>query len=85
MDLEITYRNGQNEDWGKSFLEEGGRIINVKVNVRSHEDEKCDSKSPMRIRNEGERRNDDIEINYTYSVKYVVSVHKIFKNFIGIS
>lgn len=70
FDLEITYRNGINEEWGSSFMEEGGRIINAKISVSSKKDGDCTSKTPMTISNAPERLKDDVRIKYTYSVKY---------------
>ncbi len=77
FDLEITYRNGANEDWATTFLnpEEGGRIITVKINIASKQHglaatPDCNIKVPMTISDDPARARDDISIKYTYSVTY---------------
>ena len=68
FDFEITYRNGQNEEWGSKFLEEGGRIINAQVSIKSvdHTQGGCNSKLQAQM----PAANSDFKVKYTYSVKY---------------
>lgn len=76
VELEITYRNGQNEEWGTNFLEEGGRVINARVNIKSQQG--CDAaqaKIPMKIPGNPAKFT-TVVIPYTYSVKYV-ETHEI--------
>lgn len=68
-DIEVRYRNGQNEEWGTSFLEEGGRIISVKIRIKSQKS--CDEQNePMKIPANPQKVG-DVSVTYSYSVKYV--------------
>lgn len=75
LEIQITYRSGQNEEWGASFMEEGGRIISAKVNVRSisADSQNCKSQTPLMISGKTNKQanKEDSTIPYTYSVSYV--------------
>lgn len=71
VDLEITYRNGQNEEWGTNFLEEGGRVISAKVHLKSQKS--CKDKKPMSIPGNQLETDPNLQIEYSYSVKYTES------------
>ncbi|XP_043642141.1 transmembrane 9 superfamily member 2 [Drosophila teissieri] len=75
VDLEITYHSGQSEDWGIQFGN-SGRIISVKVTPKSikHTDPKnpnCLSTEPLAISENSLKAGEQLEIVYTYSVKFV--------------
>ncbi|KAK8775652.1 hypothetical protein V5799_031004 [Amblyomma americanum] len=70
VDLTISYHRSEEESWGSSFIERGGRIISVKVQPRSisHKDGfNCDSAEPMAFSN----KTKELTIPYTYSVTFV--------------
>lgn len=71
LDIQITYRSGKNEEWGASFMEEGGRIISAKVNVRSisADSKDCQSQEPLRLSGNPKEAK-EYTIPYTYSVSY---------------
>lgn len=78
VDIEISYHDGQQEDWGK-YLHgvQGGRIVSVKLQPKSimHTPEevnggKCStdpSKKPLNFAGEGSV---DVDITYSYSVVF---------------
>ncbi|CAF0957999.1 unnamed protein product [Brachionus calyciflorus] len=68
VDFEITYHSGENEEWGSSFLDEGGRVVYAQVEIKSSRDN-CDSGTPMEIPGDSNSAQ-NLEIKYTYSVKY---------------
>uniref|UniRef100_A0A224Z8K2 Transmembrane 9 superfamily member n=1 Tax=Rhipicephalus zambeziensis TaxID=60191 RepID=A0A224Z8K2_9ACAR len=73
VDLTISYHKSEKESWGSSFIEEGGRIISVKVQPRSinHKDHKrptCDAGEHLTL---GLKDNGPLTITYTYSVTFV--------------
>ncbi|EDW29239.1 GL19593 [Drosophila persimilis] len=75
VDLEITYHSGQLEDWGIGFGN-SGRIISVKVTPKSikHTDPKapnCLSTEPLAISETSLKTGEQLNIVYTYSVKFV--------------
>jgi transmembrane 9 superfamily member 2/4 len=81
FDFEITYHSGEREDWGAAFLDEGGRIVNVKINIRSidhNQNPTCDITKPisLEIPNELPANSASLKIKYTYSVHYTES-HEI--------
>ena len=84
FDFTITYHSGAKEEWGTAFLGDGGRIVNVKVDLSSidHTGEEkltCDdTDKPMFIPSDSS--DNEIKIKYTYSVNYKVSFY--FKYFI---
>lgn len=73
VDLKIIYHSGENEDWGSSFQENGGRIIAIKITPRSIKHENghvnCgEDQPPLEFpRNKIES---EIEVVYTYSVTF---------------
>nr|XP_037284926.1 transmembrane 9 superfamily member 2-like [Rhipicephalus microplus] len=72
VDLTISYHKSEKESWGSSFIEEGGRIISVKVQPRSIAHKKrpnCDSGEPLAL-SSGEMK-DTFTVQYTYSVTFV--------------
>ena len=75
VDFEITYHDGKGEEWGSSFLDEGGRIVNAKVDIRSikHPADKvdCTLNDPLELTKDSS----DATIKYTYSVKYTVNIY----------
>ncbi|KAH8010079.1 hypothetical protein HPB51_024754 [Rhipicephalus microplus] len=75
VDLTISYHKSEKESWGSSFIEEGGRIISVKVQPRSinhknHERPTCDTGEHLTL---GLKDDGPLTITYTYSVTFVVS------------
>lgn len=70
VDILITYHSGKGEEWGARFLQNGGRIISAKVNIRSIDHSKggCDSQDPMEIKTKNDK---DLKLSYTYSVSFV--------------
>lgn len=74
VDFEITYHDGQGEEWGSSFLDEGGRIVGAKIDIRSinHAGKGCDVQEPLELTKEI----NDVDIKYTYSVKYTENHEK---------
>ncbi|PNF25989.1 Transmembrane 9 superfamily member 2 [Cryptotermes secundus] len=76
VDLTITYHSGKGEDWDVGFGSNGGRIISVKVTPRSIKHSNpakldCSEKEPMDI--PGGDLEDDLNIIYSYSVKFVMN------------
>ncbi|KAH7963693.1 hypothetical protein HPB52_022421 [Rhipicephalus sanguineus] len=72
VDLTISYHKSEKESWGSSFIEEGGRIISVKVQPRSIAHKKrlnCDSGETMAL-SSGEMK-EQFTVQYTYSVVFV--------------
>jgi transmembrane 9 superfamily protein 2/4 len=85
LDFEITYHSGAGETWGTAFGEDGGRIIAAKVQVNrfvqsvyhrilsfiflcSLNSKDCERNSePIMFQSTTK----DVEIPYTYSVKFV--------------
>ncbi|KAH9372181.1 hypothetical protein HPB48_021104 [Haemaphysalis longicornis] len=77
VDLTISYHKSDKESWGSSFIEEGGRIISVKVVPRSinHADPErptCDSNEHLTF---GLRERPNVTVTYTYSVTFVRNDH----------
>ncbi|XP_017097331.2 transmembrane 9 superfamily member 2 [Drosophila bipectinata] len=75
VDLEITYHSGQLEEWGIGFGN-SGRIISVKVTPKSikHTDPKnpnCLSTDPLAISETALKDGEELNIIYTYSVKFI--------------
>ncbi|XP_017043808.1 transmembrane 9 superfamily member 2 [Drosophila ficusphila] len=75
VDLEITYHSGQSEDWGIQFGN-SGRIISVKVTPKSikhldPENLNCLSTEPLAISETSLKAGEQLNIVYTYSVKFV--------------
>jgi transmembrane 9 superfamily member 2/4 len=75
VDFEITYHSGEHEEWGTAFLEDGGRIVGVKIYVRSIDHSKnptCDSNKfeNLEIPNELPSNSPTLEVKYTYSAHY---------------
>lgn len=68
VDFEITYHSGENEEWGSSFLDEGGRIVYAQVEIKSAK-ENCDTNTPMEIPGDSTGFQ-QLDIKYSYSVKY---------------
>ncbi|KAL1124782.1 hypothetical protein AAG570_001403 [Ranatra chinensis] len=78
VDLVITYHSGKGEEWGSTFRENGGRIVSVKVLPRSiaHGAEPLDCKSsaePLEIPGGNLEDNKELEITYSYSVKFILN------------
>lgn len=74
VSLTITYHSGASEEWGVGFGANGGRIISVKVvpasiNHKNPEKLDCNSNEPLAIPTKSENMN--INITYSYSVKFV--------------
>jgi transmembrane 9 superfamily protein 2/4 len=67
IEFEITYHSGRNEEWGTSFLEEGGRIVYVQVEIKSSK-ENCNTNVPLEI---PASLKEDLVVPYSYSIKYV--------------
>jgi transmembrane 9 superfamily protein 2/4 len=69
VDFEVTYHNGQNEEWGVPFADsEGeGRIVYVQAEIRSVKSD-CSSKEPLELA--GMHATVDLEIPYSYSVTF---------------
>lgn len=78
VEFVITYHSGRNEEWGTAFLEEGGRIVGVRVNIKSidystlNDQATCDSANvqPLRITGDTMQIRNNIKVRYTYSVTY---------------
>lgn len=74
VSLTITYHSGATEEWGVGFGANGGRIISVKVeplsiNHKNPEKLDCSSNEPLAIPTKTDNMN--INITYSYSVKFV--------------
>uniref|UniRef100_A0A2I9LPU4 Transmembrane 9 superfamily member n=1 Tax=Centruroides hentzi TaxID=88313 RepID=A0A2I9LPU4_9SCOR len=70
--IDITFHSGEDESWGGSFGEKGGRIIGVRITPRSIKDPSngCgDDAAPMAIPGKIDK-NAEIKIYYTYSVNF---------------
>lgn len=73
VDLNITYHSGDNENWGNAFSGAGGRILSVRVTLRSikHNQgggkEACESQEVMGIPSDFK---EDVTVTYTYSVMF---------------
>lgn len=68
IDFEITYHSGEGEEWGGQFLNEGGRIVYVQVELKSKKNG-CESKAnsePFTITN----GTPNLELPYTYSISF---------------
>lgn len=76
VDLTVSYHKSDKESWGSSFIEEGGRIISVKVQPKSLKHKAgpnmCDTGEPLTL---GVKDEDDINITYTYTVSFVRNDH----------
>lgn len=73
VDLIIQYHSGAEEDWGASFLENGGRILAVRVRPRSinHGDKPdCTGKDVKAMEVPGATPPETIKVTYTYSVHF---------------
>ena len=66
VDFEITYHSGANEEWGSSFLDEGGRIVYAQVEIKSAKKD-CNGDVPAEV---PAVTSEEINIDYTYSVRY---------------
>nr|BAN20623.1 conserved hypothetical protein [Riptortus pedestris] len=74
VELVITYHSGKGEEWGNNFGANGGRIISAKVTPLSINHENgvdCTSKEPMAIPEGSLPKGKNLEIKYTYTVKFV--------------
>jgi transmembrane 9 superfamily member 2/4 len=75
VDLVITYHSGATEEWGNAFKQNGGRIISVKVTPSSihHSPDSidCTNQQPLEIPATPLTSNGDIDVIYTYSVRFV--------------
>lgn len=77
VDLVITYHSGATEEWGNTFKQNGGRIISVKVTPSSiRHDPKlekpdCSNQQPLEIPAIPLEQGKQIDVVYTYSVKFV--------------
>ncbi|XP_070388474.1 transmembrane 9 superfamily member 2-like [Dermacentor albipictus] len=72
VDLTISYHKSEKESWGSSFIEEGGRILSVKVQPRSISHKhglNCDSGEPMEL--SSREFKGQLTIPYSYSVTFV--------------
>lgn len=77
VDIEVTYHSGENEAWGVDFGDRGGRITAVKITPRSIQyksppsPESCaNDQSKELLYIPGENLDEDLDIYYTYSVKF---------------
>lgn len=74
VDLQITYHGSEGTEWDINSHNKAGRIISAKVTPRSIKHPSkgvdCSSKEPMEIPAEW-KKNQDLSIRYTYSVKFV--------------
>lgn len=75
VDLVVTYHSGNNEEWGNTFKQNGGRIISVKVtpssiNHRNPDQLDCQSKEPLEISSAVLAAGSKLNITYTYSIKF---------------
>lgn len=72
VDFEISYHDGSKEEWGSSFLEDGGRIVYAQVEIKSDREGACkqDAK-PLEIPGDMSFMPDKMAIKYTYSASYV--------------
>lgn len=76
IDFEITYHSGENEEWGTAFLNEGGRIVGAKLEIKSinhalakdGQSVDCDINEPVEL----SKDMNDATIKYSYSVVYKV-------------
>lgn len=75
VDISITYHNGETEEWGNAFKQNGGRIVSVKVvprsiqhNDRTHPD--CSNSQPLELTFAPIQEGKQLEITYTYSVTF---------------
>lgn len=68
VDLTITYHGGKSEPWGAELQDNIGRILSVKVGLRSLSKEKDPNSPPMII---PKTLKDPLTIPYTYSVKFI--------------
>lgn len=76
VDLEITYHSGEEEEWGVSFGDKGGRIISVKatpasINHRNPDAPDCSNRVPLEIPYKPLPRGETLQITYTYSVTFI--------------
>lgn len=74
VELTITYHSGGHEDWGDKFKDNGGRIISVKVQPMSidYKGVACGpSRDRLRFPEKNLEKNEEYEIIYTYSVKFI--------------
>ncbi|CAG2069013.1 unnamed protein product, partial [Timema podura] len=82
VDLKVTYHSGEGEDWGVGFHGNSGRIISVKVVPRSihHKDPNkpdCSGKDPVEIPSGNLKAGEKLNITYTYSITFEVSIHHL--------
>jgi len=74
INLRITYHSGENEAWGAAFGSEGGRIISVKVGLKSidHKTEPTENQcsSDKELLAIPAENSGTIDIYYTYSVEF---------------
>lgn len=68
IDLTITYHGGKGETWGTELDDDIGRILSVKVGLRSLSVEKDPTSPPMIVPKE---LKEPLTITYTYSVKFI--------------
>ncbi|CAG0891736.1 unnamed protein product [Darwinula stevensoni] len=79
VDLTIHYHNGQGEDWGKNINGKIGRVVDVRVFPRSvqHSAGKgCGNTAPPMAIPGDLKLSKDLEIKYTYSVKFIINNSK---------
>ncbi|XP_045108829.1 transmembrane 9 superfamily member 2-like [Portunus trituberculatus] len=74
VDLNVTYHTGDGENWGTTFSGAGGRILSVRVMLKSikHNQgkEPCDTPEVMAIPSDFK---EDLSITYSYSVTFTKS------------
>lgn len=72
VEFEISYHDGSQEDWGAAFLEDGGRIVYARVEIKSDSAGTCaqDAK-PLEIPGDVAKMNPELSVSYTYSATYV--------------
>lgn len=70
VEFEISYHDGSQEEWGSAFLEDGGRIVYARVDIRSDADSTCKTDAkPLEIPGDVSKMT-DMSIKYTYSATY---------------
>lgn len=71
VDFHISYHDGKDEEWGKAFADEGGRVVYAQVEIKSSKDGDCKSAVPLEIPGDMKSAAVDLGIKYTYSVSYI--------------